>query len=99
MIDNMFNNYWVIYQWLNILNDDRKSLYTSNITQDTGYLDKYNTTITVYGLDEYNTRVMQFNYYNAFPTLLGGIKYNDRDPKEIESSFSYSFSQFEPILL
>ncbi len=99
MVDNMFNNYWVIYQWLNVLNDDMRSIYNSQLPNDSGKLSKYNTTITVYGLDEYNKRVIQFNYYNAFPTLLGGIKYSDRDPSEMESNFSYSFSQFEPILL
>jgi len=99
MVDNMFNNYWVIYKWLNILNDARNSLYNSSIENDTGFLNEYGTTITVFGLDEYNNRIIQFNYYNAFPTGLGGIKYNDRDPSELESSFEYSFFQFEPILL
>jgi hypothetical protein len=99
MVDNMFNNYWVIYKWLNLLNDAKKSLYMSGIKEDEGYLDKYSTSISVFGLDEYNNRVIEFKYSNAFPTSLGGIKYNDRDPKEIESSFEYAFFQFEPILL
>lgn len=99
MVDNLFNNYWVIYKWLNFLNDAKTSLYNSNMEKDTGFLDKYSTTISVYGLDEYNNRIIQFNYYNAFPTALGGIKYNDRDPSELESNFEYTFFQFEPILL
>lgn len=99
MIDNMFNNYWVIYKWLNILNDAKKSLYTSNIKQDEGLLDKYSTTISIFGLDEYNNRVIEFKYSNSFPVSLGGIKYSDRDPKEIESTFEFAFFQFEPILL
>lgn len=99
MIDNQFNNYWVIYKWLNLLNDAKTSLYSSPVERDTGFLDEYSTTITVYGLDEYNNRNIQFNYYNAFPTTLGGIKYSDRDPSELESNFEYSFFQFEPILL
>jgi hypothetical protein len=98
MVDNQFNNYWVIYKWLNILNDHRKSIYNSTIENDTGYLDEYMTNITVYGVDEYNNRTIQFNYTNAFPTGLGGIKYSDRDPGELESSFQYSFFQFEPLL-
>jgi hypothetical protein len=99
MVDNLFNNYWVIYKWLNLLNDAKDSLYKSPLEQDTGFLNKYSTTITVFGLDEFNKRIIQFNYYNAFPTGLGGIKYNDRDPGELESNFEYSFFQFEPILL
>ena len=99
MIDNMFNNYWVIYKWLNILNDAKKSLYTSNIKQDEGILNKYSTSISIFGLDEYNNRVIEFKYSNSFPTSLGGIKYSDRNPKEIESTFEFAFFQFEPILL
>jgi len=99
MIDNLFNNYWVIYKWLNFLNDARTSTYSSSIENDTGFLDKYSTTISVYGLDEFNKRIIEFKYYNAFPTGLGGIKYSDRDPSELESNFEYSFFQFEPILL
>jgi hypothetical protein len=100
MVDNMFNNYWVINKWLNSLNDARTGLYTPNInTEKNTHLDKYQTTITVFGLDEYNNRVIQFNYYNAFPISLGGINYSDRDPSEMSSSFEYSFYQFESILL
>ena len=100
MVDNMFNNYWVISRWLNAFNDVATGLYTTNNTSEKNtHLDKYQTTITVFGLDEYNNRVIQFNYYNAFPTSLGGINYNDRDPSEMASSFEYSFFQFESILL
>lgn len=99
MVDNMFNNYWVIYKWLNTFNDAREGLYKTDIVSRSTHLDRYQTTITVYGLDEYNNRVIQFNYYNAFPVSLGGIKYNDRNPSEMASSFQYAFHQFEPILL
>jgi len=29
-VDNQFNNYWYIYKWLDILNDDRTSIYDEN---------------------------------------------------------------------
>jgi hypothetical protein len=99
MVDNLFNNYWVINKWLNMFNDRRKGNYTSNIADDSGFLDKYSTQISVFGLDEYNNRIIEFKYYGAFPTSLGGIKYSDRDSNELASTFDYSFSQFEPILL
>jgi hypothetical protein len=99
MVDNLFNNYWVISKWLNMFNDRRQGNYTSNINNDSGFLDKYSTQISVFGLDEYNNRIIEFKYYGAFPTSLGGIKYSDRDSNELESTFDYSFSQFEPILL
>lgn len=99
MVDNMFNNYWAIYQWLNLFNDDRTGIYNSPLPRDTGSLEKYKTTISVYGLDEFDKKVIKFDFHSAFPISLGGIKYSDRDPGEMQSSFKYAFHQFEPILL
>lgn len=104
-IDNRFNNYWVIYSWLNLLNDDKEGIYdkdelTSPVSGPkrnvTGQLPnmEYRSDITIYGLDEYNKRIVEFTYTNAFPTNLGGITYNYRDGGEIESEFTYSYSQF-----
>jgi hypothetical protein len=93
-IDNYFNNYWVIYKWLQLFNDERKG-----IQKDISTLKDYETTVTIYGLDEYNNRVIQFNFLHAFPVLLGGIKYSDRDASEMESTFEYTYGQLEVILL
>jgi hypothetical protein len=98
-VDNLFNNYWVIYKWLQLFNDERKGFYSSSLQEDKGQLKNYETNLTVFGLDEYSNRIIQFNYYHAFPVSLGGINYSDRDPGELESSFEYSYHQFESILL
>jgi hypothetical protein len=98
-VDNMFNNYWVIYKWLQLLHSEKEGLYKSKVPNDTGFLKNYETTVSIFGLDEYNNRVIEFKYHHAFPVKLGGINYSDRDPNEIESSFEYSYHQFEAILL
>jgi hypothetical protein len=98
-VDNMFNNYWVIYKWLQLFNDERIGNYSSQLPRDTGSLKNYETNMSVFGLDEYNNRVIEFKYYHAFPVSLGGIKYSDRDPNEIKSSFEYVYHQFEANLL
>ena len=98
-VDNMFNNYWVIYKWLQIFNDEREGVYRSSLFNDSGEVDNYSTTITVYGLDEYNNRVIEFLYFNAFPVFLGGINYSDREPTELESTFEFVFGQFKINLL
>jgi len=59
----------------------------------------YQTIMTIYGLDEYNQKIIQFDYHKAFPTLLGGVDYNYRDPGEIESRFQFEFSQMYPKLI
>jgi len=103
IVDNRFNNYWVIYTWLNLLNDDKLNTYDStDLTYPTqtvaesaakGQYSQYKTTISVYGLDEYNKRVIEFKYIDAFPTNLGGISYNYKDGGEIESTMTISYSQ------
>jgi hypothetical protein len=49
----------------------------------------------VFGLDEYNKRVVEFKYTDAFPTALGGINYSYRDGDELESNFTLNYSQLQ----
>lgn len=103
-IDNRFNNWWVIYKWLDILNGEKESYYNpDNPTYVAGGYTKppkplqpqyYQTDFTVYGKDEFDENVIKFTYTKAFPTDLEPFDYNYRTPGEIESSFTFSFSQF-----
>ena len=98
-IDNKFNNYWVIYKWLDLLNDDVNSYYNADELAGKNIPENYQSTITVYAKDEFDTNVMKFTYTKAFPVMLGGITYSYRDAEEIDSSFTFAFSQFisEPL--
>jgi len=95
-IDNRFQNYWFIYTWLNKLNDDHKGYFDPGTEYPPGFVneDLYMANFTIYGLDEYNKKVVQFNFTKGFPTKLEGIDYSYRDSEEIESSFTLSYSQF-----
>lgn len=102
-VDNRFNNYWVIYTWLNMLNNDQSSTYdVKKLTENTRsainpysteLYSQYKTTVSVYGLDEYNKRVIEFKYTDAFPTALGSVNYSYRDSGELESNFTLNYSQ------
>jgi len=103
IVDNRFNNYWVIYTWLNFLNDDKLGIYdntdlstpTPNVanSKTRGLYSQYKANVTIYGLDEYNKRVIQFTYTDAFPTNLGGITFSYKDSGELESNVTFSYSQ------
>lgn len=143
-IDNRFDNYWVLWKWLDVMNkiktsgmDSEFAVYeegdpesngiqrartgANNITkallqkhnEDTSnadnlkfdqikmknnYLD-YQTLITIYGLDEYNEKIIKFDYFNAFITDLGDIAYSYRDPAEAECTFQFAFSQMDITLI
>lgn len=98
-IDNRFSNYWVIYKWLELLNDDSKSYYNSDELEGSNIPANYQTDIVIYAKDEFDKNIMKFTYTKAFPTNLGGFTYSYRESDEIESSVSFAFSQFisEPL--
>ena len=99
-IDNQFNNYWVIYKWINLLNNNSEGFFhAENIPIVELPYELYSTNITVYGLDEYDNRVIQFDFIGVIPVSLGEISYNYRDASEIETEFDFSFSQLIAKLL
>ena len=109
-IDNRFNNYWVLFKWINILNNNKEAIYDADniksisktkntLPIDPKLLEQYSTTLTIYGLDEYDKRKIQFDFLGALPVSLGQIAYNYRDPMEAECTFEFAFSQFTAKLL
>lgn len=98
-IDNEYNNYWVIYKWINLLHDQKTGILDQDdIIQDDRFKD-YQTDLSIFGLDEFNKEKIIFNYTKAFPTDIGGITYNYRESGEIESSFTFVYSQLHTTLL
>jgi len=105
-IDNNFNNYWVLWKWMDKMNNIKNSgmddhFADKNITNSllSPHYTDYQTVMTVFAMDEYNKRVARFDYSNAFITDLGEINYNYRTENELESSFAFVFNQMNIILL
>lgn len=97
--DNEFNNYWVIYKWLNLMHDQKTGVYDETDLDPDNEFNNYQTDITLYGLDEYENRRIEFTYTKAFPITLGNLAYNYRTSDEIESSFTFAYSQLHTKLL
>lgn len=112
-IDSEFNNYWVIFKWLDLLNDEELSRFNGkgiantvkiepNIKNNPNSLSPtslYQTDITLYAKDEFDENKIKFTYTKAFPVKLGGIDYNYRTSGEIETTFEFAFSQLKVELL
>lgn len=108
-IDNRFNNYWIIYKWLDILNNAKTSVFDGDqlipdsvkekINSANSDYFKYRANFSIFALDEYDKRTIEFKYINAFPTALGGIDFNNRDAGEIETNFSFNYSQLEVLMV
>jgi|APCry1669189534_1035231.scaffolds.fasta_scaffold00648_10 hypothetical protein len=101
-VDNQFNNWWVLWYWLNVINNNATGTYNADglAPSDNFYgVENYQTRVTVYGLDEYNNKVIQWDYLNAFITTLGDLTYSYRESGQIESSFTFAFGQLNTQLL
>ena len=106
-VDSRFNNYWVLYKWLDILNNEEKSFYDANNLTDTPNIPtdrrpqnrsmtpptEYQTDITLYAKDEFDKEIVKFVYKKAFPVTLGAINWNYRTDAELETTFEFAFSQ------
>ena len=98
-IDNGFNNYWVLYKWLDLMHDEKEGLYDAKKLVQTEDFKNYQTDMTLYGLDEFNNQRIKFTYTKAFPVTVGEIEYNYRTADEITSSMTFVYSQIHSELI
>ncbi len=106
-IDNEYNNYWVLYKWLDLMNDEKFSTFNGKGIFDKPNVstkektspdtltptDLYQTDITLYAKDEFDKNKVKFLFTKAFPVNLGGINFNYRQSGEIETTLEFAFSQ------
>lgn len=97
-VDNLWSNYWVIYQWLNLMRNDKAGIMggisdKQDVIPGAEPVRTYSSDMTVYALDEYEEPRIKWTYTYAFPTNLSEINFSERDTKRIESSFTFQFSQ------
>jgi hypothetical protein len=105
-VDNEFKNYWVIWQWQQLLAHNLDAMYASpNILPD-GVPDEitpdqyhYVTDLIVFGLDEYNNRKVKFTFKYAFPTAVGELQYDYRNTEELTCNAVFVFNQLDIELL
>ena len=95
-VDNEYKNYWVLYQWLNLLHSQYEGRYNEREllenSVDPNFTD-YQTDLTIYGKDEFNNNKIKLTYTKAFPTTVNGIEYSYQNPDEIISGFTFVYSQ------
>jgi hypothetical protein len=101
-VDSMYNNYFTIWSWLNLLHDHKTGVYNQKgLTPEDGNFNDYMTDLSVYGLDEFGKKRIHFKYVKAFPTSVDEITYNQKSDQgeEIESGFTFLYSQMHVEIL
>lgn len=90
-VDNTFGNYWILWQWLDFIWKADRDIAGQGLNVNVAPK-SYMTTITVYGLDGYNTPRISWTYRDAFITSLAEINYNFQSQGEIASAFTFAYS-------
>jgi len=105
-VDNEFKNYWVLWKWLQLLNDPTNAAYGGKGIFPGGMpvlepkiVPNYQTTIVANAMDEYNNEKARFVFTNSFITTLGELDYNYRDSGQLQCSFTFVFNRLDIELL
>lgn len=101
-IDNEYKNYWVIYKWLDLINDVSASFFNQDGIAQVANRESmvhYSTNMSLFGLDEYENKKIRFDYIGAFPSSLSEISWSYGDSAEIKASASFGFTKMEVELL
>ena len=93
IVDNEYKNYYLLWRWLEIYNDPKHSVYTGPDTPDPSLETEYQTTFSIFALNEYNKPLIEFQFLNVFITNLGAIAYNYRESDQLECTADFSFNQ------
>jgi hypothetical protein len=104
LIDNSYYNYWLIWNWLNLFNDYKDG--SSELTHATNVpilrdempnivspMSDFTSRFSIFGLDEYNNKIISFNYKDVFPTSLSEIIFSNQEGNEITCNATFSFNQ------
>ena len=67
------------------------------IPTNSNYWD-YQTIISITPLDEYNTPMCEFKFYNSFITKLSGLNFNYQTSEELASDFTFTFGQMDILI-
>jgi len=102
LLDNGYQNYWILWNWLNLFND--ATLGTSNLNTAKNNLvtnptTDYATDFSVFTLDEFNNKIMSFKYTLAHITELSEFEFNYQDSTEITCTATFVFNQLQVQLL
>lgn len=99
VVDSQYKNYYVLWQWLDVMNMAIKDIYGGTTDADplmVGDQFEYQTTIKIIAVDEYNEPVIEFIYSKAFLSTLGGLAYSYREGSSlVESTATFHFSQLD----
>jgi hypothetical protein len=106
-VDSGYQNYWILWKWLNLFNDSEQGITSMNNPLNenreniilTNPITDFSSNFQTYALDEFNNRIIGFNYKQAIITGLSNIEYSFQEPSEIVCTATFVFNQLTVELL
>jgi hypothetical protein len=104
-LDNGYQNYWILWKWLNLFNDVYDSTTQMIKPLDLGSnvltnpMNDFRSNFTIYGEDEFNNKIISFHYEQAFIIGLSEIKYSFQSPEEATCNAKFVFNRLTVELL
>jgi hypothetical protein len=106
LVDNGYQNYWILWKWLNLFNDSVNSvtdINSSTVNHNKvilkNPLSDYTSTFSLFALDEYNNKIIEFKYTSAFITNLSPIEFSFQNSEQIICTATFVFNQLHVNLL
>lgn len=96
-IDNQYANYSTLYEWLNLILNEKEGYFDAEKLAKVKYSPAYQTTLSVVSTDEYNEPLIQWIFTHAFITNLGSLNLNYQNSEELTCSAQFVFSQLHQI--
>lgn len=102
LVDSGYQNYWTLWNWLNLFNDNNLSNSMINNPSSQPWEDvyltenpfsDYVTNFSLYALDEYNNKIICFKYSGSFITSLGEINFSHQDETIITCTATFAYNQ------
>lgn len=94
-IDNIWANYFTIYEWLNYIRNESEGHFDAENLTDKFGINEYTTSISIVALDEKDKPKVQWFLTYAFPTDLSAVTFDYSDSKEIECEATFVFAQLK----
>lgn len=101
-IDSGWKNYYILFSWLNLFNQEKTGFtemnYKFSDENQNNYFKKIpfadlTTIFKTYTTDEFNNKLIEFTYTNAFITGLSEINFNYQEAGQITSKATFVFNQ------
>lgn len=92
-IDSKLSNYWFFKNWMDCMNRDKTSDKAETHESEYKNFD-YSSDMRLIVMDEYENKLVNFDFTKAFPVSVSGIQYDYSNGLQITANITFEYSQY-----